>query len=65
MNSRGEKSDNVRTTFESLQLGGLDTGARGIGIVVGCKTIRENEILETLVVPNIVVLLGISSILNV
>jgi hypothetical protein len=62
MDGRSEKSDNVRTAFEALQLGGLDPGARAIGVVVDCKTIRENNVFETVVLPNVVVLLGISSV---
>jgi len=60
MDGRGEKSDNVRTAFEVLQLGGLDPGAREIGVVVDRKTIRKNNVFETVVLPNVVVLLGIS-----
>lgn len=61
MDGRGEKSDNVRTAFEALQLGGLDPGAREIRVVVDCKTIRKNNVFETVVLPNVVVLFSICS----
>lgn len=61
MDGRSEKSDNVRTAFEALQLGGLEPGAREIGAVVDCKAIRKNNVFKTVVLPNVVVLRGISS----
>lgn len=47
VDGRSEKSDSLCTASEALQAGGLDPGAREIGVVVDCKTIRENNVLKT------------------
>lgn len=60
VDDRGEKSDNVRTGFEALELGGLDPVAREIWVVVDGKAIRINDVFETVILPDVVVLLGIS-----
>lgn len=60
MDDRREKSDNVRTGFEALELRGLDLVAREIRVVVDGKAIRINDVFETVVLPDVVVLLGIS-----
>lgn len=62
VDGRGEKSDNVRTGFEALELGGLDPVAREMRVVVDGKAIRINDVFETVVLPDAVVLPGISKI---
>jgi hypothetical protein len=61
VNGCGKKSDNVRSTFERLELGGVDPVAENIEVVVvDTRTVRECDVLKAAGLSNVFVLYTIN-----
>lgn len=46
VNRCGEKSDYVRGAFKEFELGGVDSVARKVRIIVDTKTVREDDVFK-------------------
>jgi hypothetical protein len=56
MNSSGEKSHNVRSILEELELGGVNPVTGNVRVIVYTETIRENNVLEAMSLSDVFVL---------
>jgi hypothetical protein len=61
VNGCGKKPDNVRGTFERLELGGVDPVAENIEVVVvDASTVRKDDVLKAAGLSNVFVLYTIN-----